>query len=267
MSLDCLNTQIPHLHAQLQNGILTLAIDRPEAKNAIYGELYLAIEQALYQADAANEVTSVILRGANADFSAGNDMQDFAKNINNTQAATSDTLHPSFLLLQAAAKFSKPLIIAVKGVAIGIGATLLLHADFVYADEKSIFQFPFTSLGLSPEGCSSKLLQQQAGYLLAADLLLSARKFDAQTALQARLISQISEDAYLKAEQTAQHLAQLPLASLKQAKALMKANLDEIVEWIDHEARIFMQRVQSPEMLEALTAFKQKRKPDFSQFN
>lgn len=265
MSLDCLNTQIPHLQAQLKDGILTLAIDRPEAKNALYTDLYLAIEQALYQADASTDVRVVILRGAGNDFSAGNDMQDFAASLQKPVAHAGDGA--PFLLLKSAAKFSKPLIIAVKGVAIGIGVTLLLHADFVYADDSALFQIPFVSLGLSPEGCSSKLLQQQAGHLLAADLLLSARRFDVNTALQARLVSEINSDPYAKAEQTAQHLVQLPLASLKQTKALMKANLDEIVAWIDHEAEIFMQRVKSPEMREALMAFKEKRKADFSQFN
>lgn len=265
MSLDCLNTQIPHLQAHLQDGILTLAIDRPEAKNALYTGLYLAIEQALYQADASTEVRAVILRGAHGDFTAGNDMQDFASGMQNP---VSPAGHGApFLLLKSAAKFSKPLIIAIKGVAIGIGVTLLLHADFIYADHAALFQIPFVSLGLSPEGCSSKLLQQQAGYLLAADLLLSARRFDATTALQARLITQISENPYVQAEKTAQQLVRLPLASLKQSKALMKSNLDEIISWIDHEAEIFMQRVKSPEMLEALSAFKEKRKPDFSKFN
>ncbi|KAA8735288.1 enoyl-CoA hydratase [Acinetobacter qingfengensis] len=265
MSLDCLNQNIQHLKAELSHGVLTLYIDRPEAKNAIYSELYLALEQALYQADASPIVRSVILRGAQQDFTAGNDMQDFAKNLHHSTQAAQDS--PPFLLLKSTAKFSKPLIIAVKGVAIGIGVTILLHADFVYADESCLFQIPFVSLGLSPEGCSSKLLQQQAGYLLAADLLMTARKFDVHTAYQARLITQICDDPYQQAQHTAKTLAQLPLASLKQSKALMKANLNEIVDWIDHEAKIFMQRVKSPEMREALSAFKEKRKADFSQFS
>lgn len=265
MSLDCLTQNISHLQAQLQDGILTLAIDRPEAKNALYSDLYLALEQALYQADQSIDVRIVILRGANQDFTAGNDMLDFAKNMQHPQTIAGN--NPPFLLLKSAAKFSKPLIIAVKGVAIGIGVTLLLHADFVYADESCIFQIPFVSLGLSPEGCSSKLLQQQAGYLLAADLLFSARKFDIHVANQARLITQICEDPYLQAKITAQQLTQLPLASLRQSKGLMKANMQDTINWIDHEAEIFMQRVRSPEMQEALMAFQEKRKADFSKFH
>ncbi len=265
MSLDCLNQPNPHLQAQLVDGVLTLAINRPEAKNALYTDLYLAIEQALYQADASDTVRSVILRGIDQDFTAGNDMKDFAMSMQNPVSPAGEGA--PFKLLKSAARFSKPLIIAVKGVAIGIGVTILLHADFVYADDSCIFQIPFVSLGLSPEGCSSKLLQERAGYLLAADLLLSARKFNVDIAAQAKLVTQICADPYMQAEKTAQQLKLLPLAALKQSKALMKANLEEIIGWIDYEADIFMQRVQSPEMLEALTAFKEKRLPDFSKFN
>ena len=123
------------------------------------------------------------------------------------------------------------------------------------------------SLGLSPEGASSKLLVEQAGYHKAAELLLTAQKFNSETALSANLVNSIETDVYATAQQKAAQLAALPLASLKQSKALMKHNVDEIVAWIDHEAEIFMQRVGSAEMMEAVQAFMQKRKPDFSQFN
>ena len=152
-------------------------------------------------------------------------------------------------------------------MAIGIGVTILLHADLVFADNTALFQIPFVSLGLSPEGGASQLLVKQAGYHKAAELLFTAKKFNAETAVQASLVNEVVEDAYASAQATAQHLAALPLASLKQTKALMKHDLDQIIECIDHEAEIFMQRVQSPEMLEAVQAFMQKRKPDFSQFN
>lgn len=266
MSLSCIQQPHPHLNANLQDGILTLSIHRPEAKNALYGELYLTIAQALDEADSSQDVRVVILRGEDADFSAGNDMQDFMKS-----AAQKNQIRPQdgppFILLKSAAKFSKPLIAAVRGVAIGIGVTILLHCDLVYSDNTALFQIPFVSLGLSPEGASSKLLVQQAGYHKAAELLLTAQKFNAEKALSAGLINSIEEDVYAAAQKQAQTLAALPLASLKQSKALMKHNVDEIVQWIDHEAEIFMARVGSPEMMEAVQAFMQKRKPDFTQFN
>ena len=159
------------------------------------------------------------------------------------------------------------MIAAVRGVAIGIGVTILLHCDLVYSDNTALFQIPFVSLGLSPEGASSKLLVEQAGYHKAAELLLTAQKFDSVTAVSANLVNSIEDDVYVAATKKAAQLSALPLASLVQSKALMKHNVNEIVAWIDHEAEIFMDRVGSPEMMEAVAAFMQKRKPDFSQFN
>ena len=266
MTLSCIQQPHQHLNAKLDNGVLTLAIHRPEAKNALYGELYLWIAKALDEADLDNSVRAVILRGEDADFTAGNDMQDFMKSAaQKGQAPAAEG--PPFILLKSAAKFSKPLIAAVRGVAIGIGVTILLHCDLVYSDNTALFQIPFVSLGLSPEGAASRLLVKQAGYQKAAELLFTAKKFDAATAVKANLVNDVVEDVYATAQQTAQHLAALPLASLKQSKALMKKNLAEIIACVDEEAEIFMQRVRSPEMMEAVQAFMQKRTPDFSQFN
>ncbi|MBE9401074.1 MAG: enoyl-CoA hydratase-related protein [Acinetobacter sp.] len=266
MTLSCIQQPHEHLDANLENGVLTLAINRPKAKNALYGELYLWIAQAFDEADQDKDVRVLIFRGTDTDFTAGNDMQDFMKSAAmKGQAPASEG--PPFILLKAAAKFSKPLICAVRGVAIGIGVTILLHADLVYSDSTALFQIPFVSLGLSPEGASSKLLVEQAGYHKAAELLLTAQKFNSETALSINLINSIEDDAYDKAQKQAKIMSALPLASLKQSKALMKHNVNEIVAWIDHEAEIFMQRVGSPEMMEAVAAFMQKRKPDFSQFN
>ena len=266
MTLSCIQQPHEHLNANLENGVLTLAINRPKAKNALYGELYLWIAKALDEADQNKDVRVVILRGEDADFSAGNDMQDFMKFVQTPlQGKAGDA--PPFVVLKSAARFSKPLIAAVRGVAIGIGVTILLHADLVYSDNTALFQLPFVSLGLSPEGSSSKLLVQQAGYHLAAELLMTAKKFDSEKAYRAGLVNAIEDDVYVAAQKQAQQLAALPLASLKQTKALMKHNLQEILDCIDHEAEIFMQRVASPEMMEAVQAFMQKRKPDFAQFN
>lgn len=283
MTLTCLTQSHQHLQAALEDGVLTLAIDRAIAKNAIYSGLYLWIAQALDQADQSDDVRIVILRGAGDDFTAGNDMQDFLESMQQSNA-TPAAEQPPFVLLKSAAKFSKPLIVAVKGVAIGIGVTLLLHADLAFADESAVFQLPFVSLGLSPEGGASKLLVQQVGYHHAAALLFTAQKFDAHAAEKFGLINQVfsnegmhapyhlmalmeHHDVYDFADQTAKNMAKLPIASLKQTKALMKQNLPEILGWIDEEAEIFMQRVKSPELHEAVNAFLEKRPADFSKYN
>ncbi|WP_120430391.1 enoyl-CoA hydratase-related protein [Acinetobacter baylyi] len=266
MTLQCIQQPHPHLNANLENGVLTLALNRAETKNALYGELYLWLAQALDDADQSNDVRVVILRGADRDFTAGNDMKDFMGFIQKPYEGKAGD-QPPFVLLKSAANFSKPLIVAIQGVAIGIGVTILLHADLVYADQTALFQIPFVSLGLSPEGAASRLLVKQAGYHRAAELLFTAKKFNAELAEKAGLVNQISDDVYTQAHQIALQLAALPLASIKQSKALMKQDLADTIKCIDDEAEIFMQRVRSPEMKEAVQAFMQKRQPDFSQFS
>lgn len=147
MTLSCIQQPHQHLQANLEDGVLTLAINRSEAKNALYGELYLWIAKALDEADTNKDVRVVILRGAEQDFTAGNDMKDFMGFMQKPYEGKAGD-QPPFVLLKAAARFSKPLIIAVKGVAIGIGVTILLHADIVFADNTALFQIPFVSLGL-----------------------------------------------------------------------------------------------------------------------
>ncbi|MEC7118937.1 MAG: enoyl-CoA hydratase-related protein [Pseudomonadota bacterium] len=270
MSLTCLSYPHANLQASLDQGILELILNRPERKNALFSDFYLAIEQALLQADQTPEVKVVILRGVDADFTAGNDLQDFAKSAADTSNSIPSEDGPPFRVLRAAANLSKPLIIAVRGVAVGIGTTLLLHADLVYCDLTARFQMPFVSLGLSPEGASTLLLPQRAGYLKAAELLMLAEPFNAQAALQANLVNAVIEqDVYAYARQKALRLTTLPTASLRITKQLLRGNLPHqaVIDCINAEATIFMQRVKSAEVLEALAAFKEKRAPDFQQFD
>lgn len=270
MSLTCLTQPHANLQAQLTDGVLELVLNRPERKNALFSDFYLAVEQALLEADQVANVRVVILRGVDGDFTAGNDLQDFAKSAADTSSTLASEDGPPFRLLRAAANLSKPLIIAVRGVAVGIGTTLLLHADLVYCDATARFQMPFVSLGLSPEGASSLLLQQRAGYLKAAELLLLAEPFNAQTALEAKLVNAVIEgDVYAYARQKAERLLNLPEASLRLTKQLLKQAQPQhaVIDCINHESVLFMQRVKSPEVLEALQAFKEKRAPNFRQFD
>lgn len=264
--LNCIENPHQHLLAHLENGVLTLQLHRPEAKNAIHIEFYDVIRNAIEEADQSKEVRVLILHGSDKDFSAGNDMKSFMQLPELPESGQAGNT-PPFLLLKALAKFSKPCIAVVRGVCIGVANTLLLHFDLVYADDSAIFQMPFVSLGLSLEGAASLLLVQRAGYHQAADILFTAKKYDASKALSAGIINEIVTDPYSYADEQAQHLAALPFASLKAVKSLMKQNLEQILKCIDDEAEVVMQRAQSPEMFEAVSAFMQKRKADFSQFH
>lgn len=267
MSLNCLSNPHPNLISTLHNnGILELVLNRPTRKNAFIGEFYMALVNALNEADQSASVKVVLLRGEQ-DFSAGNDLQDFVDN------PPVDNKAPAFLLLLAATNFSKPLIMAIKGVAVGIGSTLLLHADLVYADNKALFQMPFLSLGLTPEGGATLLLPERAGYLKAAEILFLAEPFNAQTAKEAGLINQVitddqeGNDVYAFAMKKALRLTQLPVATLKTTKKLLRSRVSEVTERIQLEGDIFMERTRTPAMHEAITAFKEKRAPNFNQFD
>ena len=271
MSLACLNNAQTNLMSTLHdNGILELVLNRPERKNAFFGDFYMAVVDALVEADQSNDVKVVLLRGEQ-DFSAGNDLQDFVDH------PPTDRNAPAFLLLLAATNLSKPLVIAVKGVAIGIGSTLLLHADLVYADSKARFQMPFLSLGLTPEGGATLLLPERAGHLKAAEILMLAEPFNAQAALEAGLVNQVitedttsdqnGNDVYAFAMKKAVRLTQLPVATLKTTKQLLRSRIAEVTERIQIEGDLFVERVGTPAMHEAITAFKEKRAPDFNQFD
>lgn len=261
-----LESSSEHLDINLKNGVLTITIQRPESKNALDMELYIALYKIIDQADQTSDVRVLILKGNETDFSAGNDMKSFLQLPELPKEGEAGNT-PPFLLLKSMAQFSKPCIAAVRGACIGVANTLLLHFDFIYADETATFQMPFVSLGLSLEGAASILLVQRAGYHHAAEILFKARKYDVHQAYKIGIVNKIVDDPYQYAESEAHYLASLPIASLKAVKALMKQNLCQIMECIDQEAEVVMQRAKSPEMFEAVSAFLQKRQPDFSSFN
>lgn len=262
--LACLKNQNSHLHFNLTDGILTISIIRPEAKNALNSEMYIQLAQALNDADKEDDISIIILRGNETDFTAGNDMNYF---LSLAQTPMDKDTSPPFLFLKALAQYSKPIIAAIRGYAIGVGVTLLFHCDLVFAEDNAIFQLPFVNLGLSVEGATSLFITPQTGYHIAAELLLTGKKFNAKKALTARFINEIVPDAYIHAQQQAQKIAKLPLASLKIIKQQIKFPPEQILQCIEAEAEIVEILVKSPETVEAVTSFLQKRSPNFRQFN
>ena len=257
----------PELQASLEHGVLVLAINRPKAKNALYSELYHAICDALIAAEEDDQIKAVVLRGAEDDFSAGNDMGDFIKFFEYDLEKIKAGDLPPFRLLKTVAGFGKPIILAIKGAAIGIGVTLLLHVDMAYADDTAVFQMPFLGLGVTPEGAATQLMVERIGYVETCELLYTAQKFDRQKAEKLGLINALPDgaDVYDYAYSQAQKIANMPHKTVRQTKQLLKHDLGRIIQCIDDEAEIFMRHVQSPECKEAVLAFKEKRKPNFNQ--
>ncbi|MGO1075881.1 enoyl-CoA hydratase-related protein [Inquilinus sp. CA228] len=243
--------------------VMTIRLNRQEKKNAINRAMYEALTAALRAAATSRSVRVVVLRGGD-DFSAGNDIADFLAN------AKSAGMQPVLDFLDVLAGFPKPLVAGVRGAAIGIGTTLLLHCDVVLATPSARFQLPFVQLGLVPEAASTLLLPAAVGRLKAAWWLLTGEGFDAEAALAAGLITKTVAETALDAELNAlaARLAALPPAAVRQTKALLQApHRNAVREAMTLEVEAFGAQLKSAEAKEAFTAFMEKRKPDFSRFD
>src|SRR6266508_4113833 len=206
--------------------ILRVTLNRPAKKNAMTSSMYLSMAEILNDAAQDDGVLVVLWDGAGDSFSAGNDIEDFLKNPPGPGES------PQAQLASALLNFDKPLIAAVKGVAIGGGTTMLTHCDFVYAGESARFQLPFVNLGLVPEFGSSCTLPARIGYLRAAELILLGQFFDARRAAELGLVTQVVPDQNLlgTATETAQKLAAKTPNALQACKRLMKQSTREQLE-------------------------------------
>ena len=241
-------------------GVLTLTFNRVERKNSINVAMYDALATALEKAagDAATRV--VVIQGHETIFSAGNDIEDFLKN----KPAGMDS--PVFRFLRGIATFPKPLVAAVCWPAVGVGTTLLFHCDLVYAGDNAAFSLPFVNLGLVPEAASSLLVPQMFGYHRAAEALLLGEPFMAEAALEVGLVNRVvpPSEANALAQAQARKLAAKPLSSLIATKQLMKGGQQKaVLERMGEEGAQFGRMLGEPAAREAMTAFMEKRKPDF----
>jgi len=243
--------------------VLEILFNRPEKKNALTGAMYAAVVDAFHRADEDASVRVVLLSGVGDTFTSGNDIKDFQ-----TRAATDEPTHAS-PFLTALSSLAKPLVAAVNGAAIGVGTTMLAHADIVIAARTARFVMPFTSLGLVPEAASSLLFPRLVGHQRASALLLLGDPLDAETARDWGFVNQVVADADLMstARSVAERLAALPAASVRQTKDLIKNGKQDVPGRIAEELVLFRDRLRSPEAAEAFRAFAEKRKPDFSRFS
>lgn len=251
------------IQSQIDNGLLTVTINRPERKNSFTNAMYTAIGDAFLAAETNPAVKAILLKGHEGCFSAGNDLGDFLNNPPTTLQA------PVFRFLRAIAAFSKPIVAQVQGVAVGIGTTMLLHCDFVYASSTAKFSMPFVKLGLCPEAASSLLFPRLSGYQKATEWLLLGDMFSAQKASEAGIVSDVMAPELLEAHVQAQlkKILDLPLSGLITTKRLMKSHTQGAVENImSIEGETFMGMIPQPPAQEAFTAFAEKRAPNFKQF-
>ena len=249
-----------------KNGILIIEFNRPEKKNSITAAMYQIIADALKDAQSDMKVRVILFCGKPEIFTAGNDLEDFMDSA--SQGELADRPVAQFMLQLIAA--TKPVIAAVAGAAVGIGTTMLLHCDLVYAADNAKFSTPFARLGLCSEFASSMLLPQLVGYQRAAEKLFLGEPFSAQEAFEMGMINKVlpPDELLPFAKEQAAKLVTLPASSLRTTKSLMKSDqIDKILAKIEEEGKHFGAMLLAPEAKEAFNAFFEKRKPDYTKFS
>lgn len=247
-----------------QAGLLTLRLNRLDKKNALTRDMYSAMAEALRQADGDPAVRALLITGGTECFTSGNDIADFL------EAPPTSLDNPVFDFMRALFELKKPVVAAVAGPAVGIGTTLLLHCDLVYVSRDAQLKMPFVNLGLCPEFGSSLILPRLLGHAKAAELLLLGQSFSGEQAAAWGIANAVLEDGaatLAKAREMALSFLRLAPSAVTDSKRLMRApDREALRQVIVEEGELFGQRLRSPEAIEALSAFMQRRQPDFSRF-
>ena len=239
--------------------VRTVRINRPEKKNALTVPMYAALSAALEGAARDDAVRCLVLAGVPEAFCAGNDLQDFLDAAGHGDGLARPLLH----FLVALARADKPLVAAVRGLAVGIGTTLLFHCDHVVAASDARFSTPFVPLGLVPEAASSLLAPRRMGHVRAFALLAMGRPLDAAGAQAAGIVNTVVAPAEVEAEamKAAREIAALPAEALTITRRLLRGSPDDAIERIEAEAELFKVRLASPEARAAFERFLAKKKP------
>lgn len=247
----------------LQGGVRLITLNRPEKKNALTGAMYDAMREALAEADASDQVGAVVFAGQPGMFSAGNDLADFMGQSSGDKAGDGFAASPALAFIRQLARTRTPMVAAVDGIAVGIGATLCLHCDLVYASPAARLRMPFVELGLVPEAASSYLLPLRVGRLRATELLLLSRPLDADEAQALGLVNAVLPADMLVEQAIAQatRLAALPRGALAASRALIRGDQAQVEAALEAEAKAFDAQLRSPESQERLAAFLSRSKP------
>lgn len=237
-----------------EGNILVLSFNRGAKMNALTRSMYSGLATGLNEAAGDFGIRAVILTSEDQHFTAGNDISDF---MNNPPTSESSEVSQ---FLESLLNFPKPLIASVKGNAVGVGTTMLLHCDVVVASPSAKFSMPFASLGLVPEAGSSFLFPQLVGYQRAARIFMTGESFDAPSAVEMGLVTSIESDPLKEAMKIAQQIAEQPPQAIINTKALLKARShDAVAAVMKAEFEIFAMALQSEEAMEAFMKFMSKK--------
>jgi enoyl-CoA hydratase/carnithine racemase len=237
-------------------GFLTIIrMNRPQKYNAITQEMYTLLRHALQSADHDADVRAVIITGVGKAFTAGNDLNDFA--------IEADGQAPVQRFLRTIAGLSVPVIAAVNGLAVGVGVTMLLHCDLVFADKSATFQVPFVDIGLVPEAASSLLLPQLIGARRSSDLLLTGRTLTADEAVSWGLINEVPSAALDRALEVGRAIAAKAPLAVRHTKALSRSGTLDVLARMNEEEALMAAQLDSSEFAEVLAARRERRTPRF----
>jgi enoyl-CoA hydratase/carnithine racemase len=233
--------------SEMVGQVQIIRFNRPEKMNALTKDMYAELARLLNEANGDFGIRAVILSSVGDNFTAGNDIMDFMSNPPTSEDSTVAAFLGSLL------NFTKPLIASVRGHAVGVGTTMLLHCDVVIADESAKFSMPFTSLGLVPEAGSSMLFPALVGYQRAAKIFLTGEEFSPQYAREIGLVAEVVADADVEALAIATKIAEQPPQAVLNTKALMKASKhDAVAAVMKAEFQIFSLALQSEEFADAV---------------
>lgn len=256
-----------YLEESREASIQILRMNRPEKKNALSGEMYLAIAAALHAAQSDNTIRVTVITGTGDSFTAGNDLSDFSRTPGAPKDEKTPAPFPTFLSTLMMAQ--KPVIAAVNGLAVGIGTTMLPHCDLVYAADTARFSMPFVNLGAVPEAGSTQIMPQIMGRLRAMELFLLGEPFSAQHAFDVGIVNRVFPAAQLMQEvmAIANRVALKAPSALRETKRLVREHSLALEAAIREEGRTFAAQLRTPESKEALKAFAERRPADFSKFD
>ena len=248
---------LEHVRVEIEDGVQTVRLDRAEKKNAITRPMYAALAEALKRADEDEAVRATVLLGQPGVFSAGNDMADFL-----AYATTGQLGQEVLSFLYALARSTAPIVSAVDGLAIGVGATVHLHCDATFASPRSRFAMPFVDLALVPEAASSMLLPRAIGPQRAFAMLGAGHSMSAEEAQNAGLILGVVEEDRVEeaALAFARDLASKPPEALRIARRLSRPDPDEVIARIGEEAGHFAAQLRSDEARAAFEAFMARKR-------
>lgn len=250
-----------YVTVQIDAGVMTITLARPEKKNALSNAMYGVLADSLEAAEKDPAIRVVVFQGDGDSFTAGNDLQDFAAQA---IGAFSGERHVT-RFLKALAHATRPLVAAVQGQAVGVGTTMLLHCDLVFVSPDARLTTPFVNLALVPEAASSWLLPARIGHARAYAMFALGEAVDGATAVAWGLANGLVEpgDLRARARAAADQLAKRPLGALTVTKRLMR-DAEKIASLMDTEGAEFAARLQTAEAREAFMAFAERRAPDFS---